>query len=271
MEKCSFSLFSKHKDQPSREGQLISKSLISHGFTPVDVSPSLIIVLGGDGSLLKAMRLFDYQGHFVMVNTGHLGFFADYSLREVDALINDILTKEPALEKIPLFQMTTLNNNKTHLFLNDVAFQAQKTLVMEISINGIPFTQAQASGIVVGSGTASTGYLSSLGCPVMINLPTAFTYSLMAPIVNRLHPLTIDKATLSEKDTLTISVRHGRADVFIDGFSYPGPFSQEYRFCKDKDRFASLAHFRPMDQLKRIEQAYGQLKNHEVDKNPEES
>ena len=85
MEPCPFSIVSHHRLPERNLLDKLCQTLLDRGFVLEEDNPELIIVFGGDGSFLKAVHDHDGKGKYVLINTGHLGFFSDYSLEEIPA------------------------------------------------------------------------------------------------------------------------------------------------------------------------------------------
>ncbi|MFA6625004.1 MAG: NAD(+)/NADH kinase [Bacilli bacterium] len=223
------------------------------GFQYRDKDPDLIVVLGGDGSLLRAFQDFKFKGNFVLINTGHLGFYSDYPDGDIDSLARDIEKNECSKEKIPLYE--ALYEGKTHYFTNDIVLQSSRSLAFDILVNGELLTKTRSTGIVIGSSIASTGYLSSLGSPLAVGNMKAYQYALIAPVFNRLYPNTVSKALIRDEDSLLVNVQSGHARASLDGIDIGSCNSDKLEVRKAVDKFVTLIHFRPVSPVERIKRS----------------
>jgi NAD+ kinase len=129
----------------------------------------LIVSMGGDGTMLRAMRLADRQRFPVLgVNLGKLGFLAEVDVPDLaDALsaIDDHrFTTEPrlAVDAILAGQVITAFND-----IAFVRFPGQKTAAIAVRADGDRFVSYSADAVVVATPTGSTAYSFSAGGPIV--------------------------------------------------------------------------------------------------------
>ena len=72
--------------------ELLTKKLLENNFlvsSKIEKNTELIISIGGDGSFLKTVQDFEFPSiPMLVINTGHLGFFAEFDPEEIDEFIN---------------------------------------------------------------------------------------------------------------------------------------------------------------------------------------
>ena len=129
----------------------------------------LMVSLGGDGTMLRAMRLADRQDFPVLgVNLGKLGFLAEVDVPDLadalSAIDNHEFTTEPrlAVDAIIGEQLITAFND-----IALVRFPGQRTAAIEVEAAGRPFVRYAADAIVVATPTGSTAYSFSAGGPIV--------------------------------------------------------------------------------------------------------
>jgi len=255
MKPCAYTLFMKNSSDHKEDVDRIIQTLNNAGFTRDDAHPNVVIVLGGDGSLMRAFSNRHHDGDFIMINYGHLGYFSDYGENEIDKFLDDILHREPIHEVLPL--LTASINGFYYEFVNDLTLQSERTMEIEVYVNRLFLTRAKATGIVIGSMTASTGYLASLGCPVDLSSKDIYLYHFIAPIRNRLHTNTIESAILSERDTLDLRIKAGYGICYTDGMRVGELTSKQLEIgFRPKRKQVCLLHFSPVDNRTRIQKAF---------------
>jgi len=134
----------------------------------------LIIVVGGDGSLIGAARDFAHHQVAVLgINRGYLGFLTDIAADDLSIQIMQVLAGNYQEEQRFLLQASTLRNNN-HLAsscaLNDVVLhpgEATKMLEFEIYINDKFVSSQKSDGLIVSTPTGSTAYALSAGGPIL--------------------------------------------------------------------------------------------------------
>jgi NAD+ kinase len=134
----------------------------------------LVIVIGGDGSLLYAARLVAASGLPLLgINRGRLGFLTDVMPQDMVACVNAALEGRCEVDQRPLLEarIKSLDQpDRQQLALNDVVLSKWETgriLDFETSINGRYVNSHGGDGLVVASATGSTAYALSCGGPIV--------------------------------------------------------------------------------------------------------
>jgi NAD+ kinase len=129
----------------------------------------LVVSLGGDGTMLRAMRLTDRQRASVLgVNLGKLGFLAEIDVPELAGALSAVDAGEYALE--PRLAIDAAVGERVFTAFNDIAlvrFPGQPTAKVAVRANGHPFVSYAADAIVVATPTGSTAYSFSAGGPIV--------------------------------------------------------------------------------------------------------
>lgn len=250
MKSTTFVIESKKRENNDALVSKLKSKLLDLGFIYKDKDPDLIFVFGGDGSLMRAVHLYDKKGNFILLNTGHLGFYSDYDFEELDAFLENFEHSEPTVEKIPLYEIEV--DGKTHEFVNDVAIQSGETCWLDISIENELLTTVRCNGIVISTPTGTTGYLTSLASPIVIGKPDIYQYSTIAPCYNRLSPNPINKAIIANDKELEVKVNEGFIEVYLDGIYREDLKGNEFKFKGSNGKYINLLHFKEVSQTKRL-------------------
>jgi NAD+ kinase len=134
----------------------------------------LIIVLGGDGTLLSVARLVEGLDIPILgVNLGSLGFLTEITLDELYPNLEKIF-KDEFLEDPRLTLKSHVQRGETRFsqpaVLNDVIIHKgalSKLIMLEITIGGQFVTSLRADGLIIASPTGSTAYSLSSGGPIV--------------------------------------------------------------------------------------------------------
>lgn len=228
-----------------RQAQLISK-----GFSLDDNNPDLIIVIGGDGTFLREIRAREFKGRYILLNTGHLGFFADYDIDETNRLLTAIIEKEPEEEKLTLGKITNSAGLEDY-YLNDVCIESLKTCWVTAKIDGEVLTNIRGNGIVVSTPIGASGYSASLGSPFRIGTPPVYQFATIAPCYNRLSLNPINKAIISNNKILSIELKGKRIPV-LDGIPQGKLRDNKFIFAPQSDKQLTLLHFRKLNEVSRL-------------------
>lgn len=159
----------------------------------------LIVVVGGDGSLLAAARAFaGYDVKLLGINRGRLGFLTDISPEEIEYRVGDILSGKFELEERFLLKSTIERNGEViseGVALNDVVLHPGKFIRMiefELFIDGEFVCRQRSDGLIVSSPTGSTAYALSGGGPIMHPDLDAFVLVPMNPHTLSSRPIVVN-------------------------------------------------------------------------------
>src|SRR6204780_1365124 len=129
----------------------------------------LIVSLGGDGTMLRAMRLADRQRSPVLgVNLGKLGFLAEVDVPDLPRALSAIDRKEFTIE--PRLAIDAMIGSVAVTAFNDVAVvrvPGEGSAAVAVHVAGQPFFSAPADAVIVATPTGSTAYSFSAGGPIM--------------------------------------------------------------------------------------------------------
>jgi NAD+ kinase len=176
----------------------------------------LVVSLGGDGTMLRAMRLADGQRAPVLgVNLGKLGFLAEVDVPDLPGALSAIDEKRFTVE--PRLAVDAVIGDEVVTAFNDVAtvrFPGQPTAKVEVRAGGHPFVSYAADAVVVATPTGSTAYSFSAGGPIVSPAVEALVVTPAAPHAGYDRGL-----VLSIQDSLTLEIlpTSGRLAVEVDG------------------------------------------------------
>lgn len=143
-----------------------------NSFLYCDDSIDLIIVLGGDGTLIRVARLYANQNTPVMgVNMGTVGFLSSIEVDQLEASLEKLIRQEYSLDERMLLEIRIYENNRcinTYYSLNEITMKAAnaRLLNLGIEIAGQAHGIFKGDGIIVATPTGSTAYSLSAGGPV---------------------------------------------------------------------------------------------------------
>jgi NAD+ kinase len=142
-----------------------------------DVSESdleLVVVLGGDGTILKAAEIVrESQTPLLGINLGHVGFLAESEKNEIGSTIERVAKRDYLVKERLTLDVTVLLEGKEvyrSWALNEAAVEKsarEKMLEVVVEIDGRPLSSFGCDGIVISTPTGSTAYAFSAGGPVV--------------------------------------------------------------------------------------------------------
>jgi NAD+ kinase len=134
----------------------------------------LLIVLGGDGTLLRGAEFARASGVPMLgVNLGSVGFLAEAERDDLDRVVDRVVARSYEVEERMTIDVVVHRNGDivhTDWALNEAAVQkvsAEKMLEVVLEIDGRPVTAFGCDGIVLSTPTGSTAYAFSAGGPVV--------------------------------------------------------------------------------------------------------
>jgi NAD+ kinase len=174
------------------------------------------VVLGGDGTMLEALR--DYAGSGAPVftfNFGAVGFLATIELHEVDDGIRRLI--EGDFETVDLPTLVIEPAAGRRIAVNDITFlrrSGSRVAQLAYSVRGEEIARARCDGLVVSTPVGSTGYNLANGGPVVAWGVEGYIVSYIAP-----HTLTARTLVAATTDVLVVHnlSQEESVDVETDG------------------------------------------------------
>jgi NAD+ kinase len=166
--------------------------------------PDLALVLGGDGTILTALRKYAGTGVPVFaINFGAIGFLATIEPWELEENVRSALRGEFDVMELPGLVATTADGER--LAVNDVSLhrrQDGRVAELAYSVEGEELGEVRCDGLVLSTPAGSTGYNLANGGPVLAWGVEGFVVSFIAP-----HTLTARALVVAPSDTLSVTNR----------------------------------------------------------------
>ncbi|HIQ29237.1 MAG TPA: hypothetical protein EYH45_01585 [Candidatus Caldiarchaeum subterraneum] len=173
----------------------------------------LLLTLGGDGTLLRAVRKITNEQVYVLgINFGRSGFLCQVDPSQMFESLEKILSGEPKVDEV---MRIALYDEGKHIAdaLNEVLVSARVPgRVIEYSITqGDELIRDLADGVILSTPVGSTAYAMSAGGPAVDERVEAVVIVPMASMRN-LRPI-----ILNAEEPLTVEIRKGDAQAVVDG------------------------------------------------------
>jgi NAD+ kinase len=190
--------------------------------TLTDMVPKvdLIIVLGGDGSTLRAARAAAPLGKPVTsVNFGRLGFLSEMTPENWRSVLPCFVNEEHWIEKRMMLTVECWRGNERlsrHEALNDAVVgrgSLARVVRAETRIDGAPLTTYTCDGLIVATPTGSTAYALAAGGPVLPPNLLNFVLVPIAPHLSLEKPVVLSQGSVVE---VTVHTDHA-AGMSADG------------------------------------------------------
>lgn len=174
-------------------------------FNEMGAKADLVIVLGGDGTLLNAARhLACFDVPLVGVNQGRLGFMADIARDDIFSYLDDLMAGRFRLERRLMLQADIMRDGElvaSHVALNDVVVDKGaigRMIDLELRIDGEFVYTLRADGLILSTPTGSTAYAMSAGGPIVHPAASGIVLVPLCPHALTNRPLLVNDDTLIE-------------------------------------------------------------------------
>ncbi len=184
----------------------------------------LVVVLGGDGTLLSAVRATAaIDAPLLGVNLGSLGFLTDISLPQLFPVLERIAQENAPVERRSLMHCDLLRGQQilgSYLAFNDVVLN--KTALARLNnydlfVDKVFVSSYRADGMIVATPTGSTAYSLSAGGPVLMPTVDAFVITPVAP-----HSLTHRPLVVPDSAVVELVLRSDQELAYLSLDGQPG-------------------------------------------------
>ena len=203
---------------PHLDADAVGASELGADEDSIGADADLALSLGGDGSVLRAVRAVADHGVPVLgINFGHLGYLTEVEPPEAFSAIERFFAGEHQVEERMRLEVTvegvTVGPWRA---LNEVVVEkvdSGRTVRLQVDLNREFFTTYSADGLIVATPTGSTAYSLSARGPIVDPMHRALLLTPVAP-----HSLFDRGMVLSPADTVGVTVLEDReAVIAVDG------------------------------------------------------
>lgn len=190
----------------AQSGEPISSSEI-HGKDAPSMNADLIVVLGGDGTMIAVSRLIDSADTLVLgINYGSVGYLTDFRIEEMFPAIESIIAGQYDIDRRVMLDAEHWRRDQkltAGRVLNDVVINKSalaRIIDIEVRLNELFVNKFRADGLIVSTPTGSTAYNLSAGGPIIYP-------SMNAVVLTPICPFTLTNRPLVVPDSDTIELR----------------------------------------------------------------
>jgi len=201
--------------------RLLSKPSMGLPRPDLAAASDLILVVGGDGTLLSVAREIGAKRTPILgVNLGSLGFLTEIPIEELYTALQGVLAGRSSIAQRTRLEVTILHNGRKvarHDVLNDVVVAKSaiaRILDISVAINDRFATAFQADGLIVCTPTGSTAYSLSAGGPIVDPAVAAMILSPICPHTLSNRPIV---TRIENRVEIALARNHGEVYVTLDG------------------------------------------------------
>ena len=177
----------------------------------------LVVVLGGDGTLLSVARHLDGRRVPILgVNLGSLGFLTEIATEEMTDVLQLFLEGKATVYERTMLEATLSREGAvlaSYRCLNDAVLNKSaiaRIIELRVEVGGDWMTDMRADGLIVATATGSTAYNLSAGGPILTPGIDGFVLAPLCP-----HTLTMRPIVLDGREPVDITLLRGSEEVFF--------------------------------------------------------
>lgn len=171
--------------------------------TDLDASFDMLLSIGGDGTILRAITLVRDSGIPVLgINAGRLGFLASVQKENITSFLQLVVDKKYRISKRTLLSLRCDPPNpeieRLNFAMNEITVSRKDTtsmITIETHLNNEFLNSYWADGLIISTPTGSTGYSMSCGGPILTPEVTSLVITPIAPHNLNARPLVIPDNT----------------------------------------------------------------------------
>ena len=171
--------------------------------TDLDASFDMLLSIGGDGTILRAITLVRDSGIPVLgINAGRLGFLASVQKENIASFLQLVVDKKYIISKRTLLSLHCDPPNpeieRLNFAMNEITVSRKDTtsmITIETHLNDEFLNSYWADGLIISTPTGSTGYSMSCGGPILTPEVTSLVITPIAPHNLNARPLVIPDNT----------------------------------------------------------------------------
>jgi NAD+ kinase len=175
--------------------------------TAVNLDADLIVVLGGDGTMIATARMIGDRDVLVLgINYGSLGYLTDFRIEEMHSALETIFKGDYEVDRREMLDIEHCRGGEilaTGRVLNDVVINKAalaRIIEIEVRLNDLFVNSFRADGLIVATPTGSTAYNLSAGGPIVYPSMNAVVLTPICPFTLTNRPIVVpDNASIELK------------------------------------------------------------------------
>jgi len=188
-----------------------------HGDNSPSMTADLIVVLGGDGTMISTSRLIGDADVLVLgINYGGLGYLTDFRIEEMFPALEAILADQYSIDRRVMLDAEHWQGSEklsSGRVLNDVVINKSalaRIIDIEVKLNGLFVNNFRSDGLIVSTPTGSTAYNLSAGGPIIFPSMNAVVLTPICPFTLTNRPLVVP-----DSDTIELSLMNEQEGVVL--------------------------------------------------------
>jgi len=190
-------------------------------FIPGQPKVDLILVMGGDGTILRVISQLDsFESRFFAINMGHLGFLSEIPPLQIRETLDQIFAGKFTIDRRMMLNVELHRNGKRirrYQALNEVAVSQatlSRLIVLKTKVDHLKLANFKADGLLVATPTGSTAYSLSAGGPIVHPSLSAIILTPVCPHSFNQKPVVLPDTKVIE---ITVASDYEAMNMTVDG------------------------------------------------------
>ncbi len=183
-------------------------------FYEYNENADLNICIGGDGAFLRAVHKSNFSNiPFVGINTGHLGFYQEILVPNINKFIDDYLNNNYEIETLDLLEakISTKNSDRVYTYtaLNEFVIRSSDNSIihLDVYIDDNHLESFAGDALLVSTPSGSTAYNFSAGGAILYRSLEGYQLTPLAPINSKAYRSLLNSIVIPSKSVLKIKTR----------------------------------------------------------------
>jgi len=231
-----FAIITSNYQEPKKFGLLLKEKLLQRKVKENNLSPDIVFIIGGDGTFLKAVNKYNQQLNkikFVTFNQGNIGFYHNFSVDQIDQVLESLAKKDQNLIIKELDLLEVVINKKVIYGINEFRLvNLSQTLSCDVYINDQFLEFFRGSGLIIATKTGATGLMKVAGGAIIFAQTKLMQYQELFPVNNSSYrtinsPIIFDqeqsitlKIKSIEEDQKEAKERQSNTQIVVDTFNF---------------------------------------------------
>ncbi|MCL6428575.1 NAD kinase 1 [Spiroplasma sp. JKS002669] len=231
-----FAIITSNYQEPKKFGLLLKEKLLQRKVKENNLSPDIVFIIGGDGTFLKAVNKYNQQLNkikFVTFNQGNIGFYHNFSVDQIDQVLESLAKKDQNLIIKELDLLEVVINKKVIYGINEFRLvNLSQTLSCDVYINDQFLEFFRGSGLIIATKTGATGLMKTAGGAIIFAQTKLMQYQELFPVNNSSYrtinsPIIFDqeqsitlKIKSIEEDQKEAKERQSNTQIVVDTFNF---------------------------------------------------
>lgn len=191
-----------------------------------DPTVDLVVVLGGDGTMISTARLIEDHDPLVLgINYGSLGYLTEFRIEEMFPALEAVLAGEYEIDSRVMLNAEHWRGNESLAsgrVLNDVVINKAalaRIIEIDVHLDGLYVNSFRSDGLIVATPTGSTAYNLSAGGPIIYPSMNAVVITPICPFTLTNRPIVVPDA--AEIELQLLNENEGVALTLDGHIGYP--------------------------------------------------